>query len=356
MVVLLLALELALACPPVKSQPKSQPTPQSQPKSLPQPQSQASTIRLSGRAMGMTYHILYDQSGPDSSSMHNAADSVLTSLTHIFSTYDSTSVLSQINSSRDVSIRHVVGKDFAHVYKRSEAISDITDGAFNPASGPLTAAWRETGSNGFLMTDSLLQARRDASGFSFFAISDDAEKTLTKRHAQAALDFNGIAKGYAVDQIATFFLERGVRRFLVELGGEIRTSGTHPDGRDWQIAIERPISPNADAQAVISISDVSVATSGNYRTSRFDGDSKIVHIIDPASGRPAFNDLLSVTVIAEDCMTADAFATALMVMGSEKAVHFLTEHSAIDAYLIIGKEEQAYEIYATPGFKKRLIE
>lgn len=314
-----------------------------------------SAIRLSGEAMATTYDIVYVGASVDSADIQLGIDDLLTAQTMMFSTYDSSATLAKINSSRDIDEAHGVGDDFAHVFTLSQQIYKDSDGTFNPAIGPLTLAWGIASEAGEIPSDSRLKRLLEASDVKHFQISDSRPWTIRKADPEAALDFNGIAKGHAVDKIYEYLFSRGLNQFLVELGGEVRTAGNHPDGRAWQIAIEYPAVSEMRAQAVLSINDVSVATSGNYRSVRFDQGRKIVHTIKPQTGQPEDNDLLSVTVIAKDCATADAYATALMVMGGEKAKIFLSEHPELDVYLMIGEDEKNLEVFATPGLEKRLV-
>jgi thiamine biosynthesis lipoprotein len=174
------------------------------------------------------------------------------------------------------------------------------------------------------------------------------------------LDMNAIAQGYAVDVLAGFFDERGIRNYLVEIGGEVRTMGQNRFGYDWRIGIDKPIDglqlPGVQMQAVINLSGRSLATSGNYRRFYVEDGIKYSHTIDPSTGYPVQHGLLSATVVADDCMRADAYATAFMVMGYEKARQYLEEHTGLDAYLIFNDEQGEYRVWYTEGLKKMLSE
>jgi thiamine biosynthesis lipoprotein len=311
--------------------------------------------RLLGRAMGTTYEVVYSNESADSVAIRVSIDSLLLSLTDVFSTYDPNSTLSKINASRDTSVSHIVRADFETVFSLAREIHMDSDKTFNPAIGPLTLAWGIAATAGDLPDEERLVRLRTASNMNHFHLIDGTPKRIRKSDPEAALDFNGIAKGYAVDKMFAFLRSKGLDQFLVELGGEIRTSGSHPDGRAWQIAVEYPSAYDSKAQTVLSVSDASVATSGNYRSVRYVRGRKIVHTIEPRSGLPKSNDLLSVTLIADDCATADAYATALMVMGSKRAITFLADRPHLDAYLMIGQDSQDFEIYLTPGIKQRLV-
>lgn len=315
-----------------------------------------SPVRLTGTAMATTYEVIYTGTDVDSDVLQNDIDSLLTVITGVFSTYDPESTLAKINASRDTTIFHAVEEEFAAVFNLAYSIYQDSNGAFDPAIGPLTLAWGIAAAPGDTPDDDQLARLRTASNMRYFKLSDRPPWTIKKSFPEAALDYNGIAKGYAVDKISEVLRSRGLTQFLVELGGEIRAVGTRSDNHAWQIAIEHPFVSEAVAQTVLSASDISVATSGNYRSVRYAEGRKIVHTIQPRSGLPEFNDLLSVTVLADDCATADAYATALMVMGSKKAKTFLIDRPFLDAYLMIGQNETPFEVYATPGFRRRLVE
>ncbi len=325
---------------------------------------QLESVRFSGKSMSTTYEVVYavtnEVASRNTEGLQAQIDSLLKDLNASFSTYDPASTISLINASRDTSKLHLVKEDFAIVFRRASEIYFDSGKTFNPAIGPLTLAWGIASTTEEMPDEALLERLQSASNMTHFLLSANGTspsliRTVQKYDSLAALDFNGIAKGYAVDKMAELMRDWGYGQFLVELGGEIRTVGNHPTGRPWQIAIEFPSISESRTQAVLSISDVSVATSGNYQTVRYAQGVKIVHTIEPRAGRPHASDLLSVTVLAHDCMTADAYATALMVMGSEKAIEFLASRPDLDAYMLIGQDETDFEIYHTAGMKARLI-
>ena len=172
------------------------------------------------------------------------------------------------------------------------------------------------------------------------------------------LDMNAIAQGYAVDVLCEFLESKGIINYLVEIGGEIKTRGHNPRGTEWKVGIDRPIEglqiPGVDLQAIVEISDRSLATSGNYRKFYEKDGVKYSHTIDPKTGYPVQHGLLSATVLAGDCMRADAYATGFMVMGYEKSREFLLNQSGLDAYLIYNDEEGKYRVWYTDGMKKML--
>jgi thiamine biosynthesis lipoprotein len=186
------------------------------------------------------------------------------------------------------------------------------------------------------------------------------DNRLVRDREGIMLDMNAIAQGYAVDVLAGFFDAENIENYLVEIGGEVRCNGKNRFGLDWRIGIDKPIDglqlPGVQMQAIVQISGRSLATSGNYRRFYEEDGIKYSHTIDPSTGYPVQHGLLSATVVAHDCMRADAYATAFMVMGYEKARRFLEEHTYLDAYLIFNDEAGKYRVWYTAGMEKILSE
>ena len=182
---------------------------------------------------------------------------------------------------------------------------------------------------------------------------------LLKSDPNVSIDVNALAQGYSVDLAARFFDEQGVRNYMVEIGGELRTKGHNPKGQDWKIGIDRPefgnMIPGAALQAIVRLKENSLATSGNYRKFYEENGVKYTHSIDPKTGYPAKQQLLSATIVTDECITADAYATACMVLGLEKAKAMLEKHPELQAYLIYNDDEGKYQVYYTKGFKPMIV-
>ena len=170
------------------------------------------------------------------------------------------------------------------------------------------------------------------------------------------LSCSAVAKGYAVDVITQFLAKKGITNFMVDIGGEIVARGENPKKELWRIGINKPIDDslavNQDLQTILEITDLGLATSGNYRNYYYKDGKKYAHTIDPRTGYPVQHNILSSTVIAKDCMTADALATAFMVMGLEEAEAFCKADTTIDAYFIYSGENGEFKTYYTEGMKK----
>ena len=173
------------------------------------------------------------------------------------------------------------------------------------------------------------------------------------------LDCSAIAKGYGVDVVARTLDQKGVKHNMVAIGGEVVLKGKSPRMKDWRIGINKPIedslSVNQELQPILEISDIGMATSGNYCKFYYKDGKRYAHTIDPRLGTPVQHNILSATVLAKDCTTADAYATAFMVMGLEKALDFCQKHPELNAYFICDGEGDSYEIHYTPGMEKYIV-
>lgn len=266
-----------------------------------------------GMIWNTAYHITYK--GP--ASLKDSILIELEKLSNTFNVFDDSSLISQVNRTDSTP----VNSDFIRVYSMATKIHRMTGGAFDPTIGPIIRAWGfgkgHTPTSDTLMIDSLLLF----CGLDKTRISHDA---LLKDDIRTEFNFSAIAKGYACDKIVEVMKKNGVKNCLVEIGGEIAAIGNGPSGKDWTISIDRPImEPSGDnhqSQAIISFTNMGIATSGNYRNYHKNGDSVNGHTISPLTGRPIQTDILSATVLAQSSMMADALATAFMVVGSDESL------------------------------------
>ncbi len=308
---------------------------------------------FNGFAQGTTYSIVYESNKkftPDT--LQQIVEKILSDFDMSLSLYKDESVLSKINRNEDVK----VDTFFEEVFNKSVSISDMTGGAFDVTVGPLVRAW------GFGPEDhkDFSEEKRDSLlkliGMEKISISNGE---LIKTDPAIRLDFNAIAQGYSVDVIAEYFNDLGIKYYLIEIGGEVRARGTKNDNL-WRIGIDKPednnIIPGQTLQAIIRISNKSLATSGNYRKFYVEDGVKYSHTIDPRTGYPAKNRLLSATILAGDCGTADGIATACMVMGHEKAIEFINSHPEFTAYFVISGTDGSYETWMSESLKEYLSE
>ncbi|HLO79681.1 MAG TPA: FAD:protein FMN transferase [Chitinophagaceae bacterium] len=279
------------------------------------------TINIKGAAQGTSYNITYLAGAY--SNYRQSIDSIFKQIDLSMSTYVPGSIVSRLNRN-DTTV--LVDDHFATVFKKSMEVSENTKGLFDITVAPLVNAYGfgsiKKGPVDEKQVDSLLHYI----GYTKVRLMD---KKLVKESPQVMLDFNAIAQGYTVDVLASFLESKGVHNYLIELGGEIRAKGNKLDGSPWTIGIEQPDESPNDGIALnttISLQNKALATSGNYKKFFVERGHKYTHIINPITGLPAKSNLLSATVIADDCMTADAYATAFMVMGLDSAKQFLSDH------------------------------
>lgn len=308
---------------------------------------------FNGFAQGTTYSVVYVNTGKFPPAMlRTEVEKILHNFDMSLSLYQDSSVVSKINRNEKV----IPDSFFIETFKKSKEVSLLTVGAFDVTVGPLVKAW------GFgpdfhknfseQKKDSLLQLI----GMSKVELRDGI---LIKTDPRVNLDFNAIAQGYAVDVIFRYFKRLGIRNFLVEIGGEVRVKGDK-NGAGWRIGIDRPVDnnmlPGDDLQAVIELKDRALATSGNYRKFYVENGIKYSHTIDPKTGYPASTRLLSATIIADDCATADGVATACMVFGLEKTIEFLNRHPEFEGYLIYSDDDGNFKSWISEPLKRYISE
>ena len=307
-------------------------------------------ISLVGETMGTTYSIKYfhDQG----TNYHSPIDSLLNVFNQSLSTYIPDSEISQFNKD---SIFYFELPFFPKILQRARQIHQLTQGAFNPAVMPLVNAWgfgpQQNPLPDSAEVDSILQLTDFRS-----IVFDDTMVTKLNRYSQ--LDFSAIAKGYGVDIVSEFLRNRGVKQLFVEIGGEVVARGKNDLQEIWTVGINapQPLSDLESMQVVIRLDDRAVATSGNYRNFYIKDGKKYVHTIDPKTGYPIEQSLLSASVFADDCTTADAIATAFMVMGLDRAKKFLEDNPQLEAYLIYSQGNGKLLTFFTEGMKEYIVQ
>jgi thiamine biosynthesis lipoprotein len=298
---------------------------------------QRNIVHFEGSAFGTMYTITY--LGDTDSQLHPQIDSLLADLSHTFSIFDTTSIIYRWNKGEDVELN----EDFLKVLKLSKTISAATDGAFDCTVQPLVQLWG-FGKDGVRHTvaDDTLAAIREFVGFQLVDLQGDS---ILRKDPRVQLNFNAVAKGYAVDRVADWLVENGYTDCLVEIGGEVAARGTK-NGKPWKVGIQVPTKTADGAREsfeTIPLPDRrAVATSGNYRNYFEEGGVRYTHILDPRTGQPERTNLLSVTVLAPDCATADAYATAFMVLGQEKSEQIVKQHPELEAWFIVAEEDGGF--------------
>ena len=301
-----------------------------------------------GQALGTTYHVKYKS--PENRDYSRAFNRIFDAVNASLSTYIPHSDISRINRG-DTTV--VVDSLFVKVLNRSRAIWRATQGYFDPTVGILVNAWGFGPSKSLAQLDSAkVDSLMQFVGLQKVQLLPDGR--IKKENPNVFLDFNALAKGYTLDLIAHYLDAQKVHDYLIEIGGEVRSRGEKHPGQPWSVGIERPEADGTRrVMETLYLKDASMATSGNYRKFRVDSltGRKYVHILDPHTGYSALGRVLSASVLAPDCMTADAYATALMAMARARA--FLAQHKELDALLIYDAED-GLNTYATKGFRQRL--
>lgn len=318
--------------------------------------------RDNGEIFHTSYHVVYDAE----QSLQVGIDSVLQSINASLSMFNPNSTLSKINTSGTEPIDLSYDALALPMIEEALRISEWTHGAFDITVAPLVNLW----GFGFSKSERATQAAIDSIlafvGYENLRLQDGC---LLKKDARVMLDASGIAKGFACDRVALYLESQGVEDYLVEIGGEIRLRGCNENAQVWSVGIDKPIDdPTAvqrELQTVIQLNNKSMATSGNYRNFYMNEGRKVAHTIDPSTGYPVQHSILSATVICDHCLTADALATAFMVMGKDKAIELLESQniaaptdetvsgsaasSPVWAYLIYSDENNQLQTWCSPA-------
>lgn len=316
---------------------------------------------LDGFTQGTTYHIVYKQPySPGyflNTKLHDyqeEIDSLLMEFDRSLSIYLPGSVISRINNNeKDVKVDSL----FRVVFYKAKEVNELSDGAFDITVGPLVNAWGFGPELREQIDSTLIDSLIQFVGMDNVRIEEDM---VIKSEPGVKLDVNAIAQGYSVDIIAGFLGRKRIKNYLVEIGGEIRAAGRKKKGTAWKVGVDKPYDnnyiPGQDLQVILALEDNSMATSGNYRKFFEENGMKYSHSIDPKTGYPVRHNLLSVTVTAPDCMTADAFATAFMILGLEKSVKLVKKLEKIEAYFIYADIDGNFCTEFTDGFGKIIID
>jgi len=304
-----------------------------------------------GYAQGTSYSIKYMMDSDID--YHHQIDSLFEAIDLSLSTYLSTSLISRINKG-DTSLK--LDNHFVKVFTTFQEVSANTNGLFDCTVGPLVNVWGFGTEPAADDIDSL-KIEQIVAQIGYKNVSLKGDSLLSNPNAMA-LDFNAIAQGYTVDVIADFLESKKVQNYLIEVGGEMRVSGLNSREKKWVIGIDKPtkeIDQSDRFQLKLNLTNSSLATSGNYRKFYEKDDKIFSHTINPKTGFPVQHSLLSATVIAEDCMRADAYATAFMVMGVKEAQAYLQSDTTLEAFLIFTNEDKQWETWATEGFERLIV-
>ena len=296
---------------------------------------------FTGATMGTSYSVVVPRiKRADQTHLKSDIDEVLVAINKSMSTYQNDSAISLFNASKSTDWFDVP-QSFAQVLQTALVIAELSDGAFDPTIGPLVNRWGfgSDQSNSLPSSDEVAMLL-EQTGFEKLKLDSTASR-VKKTSGYLQLDLNSVAKGYAVDQLAAVVEALGYHDYLVEIGGELRASGENANGNPWRIGIEHPVSETTSDNGRkygIELTTGAVATSGDYRNAFEHDGRRYSHIIDARHGAPVSHALASVTVVAESAMLADAWATALMVLGPDEGMKIAQTHGL--ACLFIMRDEQ----------------
>lgn len=304
-----------------------------------------------GPIYSTSYHVVYES--PGGIDFSDEIKQKMMQLDYSLSTFNSDSTISKVNRNFDVK----VDKLFKKCFKKGMKISKLTKGAFDMTIAPLVNAWGFGFRNKETITPALIENLLENVGYQKVKLYWNH---VVKKNPAIMLDASAIAKGLAVDHVARFLKSLECKNYMVEIGGEVAAQGVNQNNRTWRVGITKPTEDNPylnqDLQDVVVLSGKAIATSGNYRNYYVEGDKKYAHTIDPKTGYPVQHNLLSATVLANDCMTADGYATAFLVLGVEKSMEIINRICGLEAYLICSGDQGEYKVIYSKGFEKYLTD
>ena len=301
-----------------------------------------------GMVFGTVYNITYQYD----SDLKQDIEAELQKVDNSLSPFNKGSIISKVNRNENPEVNDM----FADVFTLAEEVSAQTGGAFDITVAPLVNMWG-FGTKQFHRPDKeSVDSLMKFVGFNKISLKN---KHVVKQDPNIQLDCSGIAKGYGCDVVARFLRSKGIKNFMVEIGGEVVTSGNSEKRVPWNIGVTKPtddsLQENQELQTVLNVTDKAMATSGNYRNFYVEGGEKFAHTIDPHTGYPVQHSLLSSTVLAHDCATADAYATSFMVLGIDKAKEVLKKHPELMAYFIYSDAKGNLQVWFSPSLKDKIV-
>ena len=314
----------------------------------------AKFMNIRGFIFGSAYNISYESSNKITPEvLKQEVEKVLREFEKSLSSYDTSSLINRINRNEDVKVDAYIEE----IFEKAVMISEMSGGALDITVGPLIRAWGFDAERQKSFSENQLDSLLNLVGMDKVKLMDGK---IIKSNPNIILDFNAMAKGFSVDVVARYFDKLGINNYLVEIGGELRTKGTR-NGNLWRIGIDMPDDSNftqgqLPLHAVVRVTNKSVATSGDYRRFYVEDGVKYSHTIDPKTGYPIRNRMLSVTAFADECAIADGIATVCMVLEPDKAQEFINSHPEFSAYMIYSGINGEYEIWMSESLKQYVEE
>ena len=305
--------------------------------------------KYSDFVFGTTFTVTYQCD----SNMNRSIKDELMKVDFSLSPYNEKSIITAINNNQDVTPDQM----FMDVFQLAMDVSRDTNGAFDITVAPLVNAWGFGFKNGVKPSPRQVDSLRQIIGYQKVSVENGK---IRKQDPRMMLDCSAIAKGYGTDVLARFLRSRGVKNYMVEVGGEIVTSGLNPERLPWKVGVIKPnddsLNVSHEVQTVLNVTDIAMATSGNYRRFYYKDGKKFAHTIDPNTGYPVQHNILSATVLAKTCAQADAYATSFMVMGLDGAKKVLERHPELMAYLIYDDGNGKNAVWFSPSLKDKIAD
>ena len=302
-----------------------------------------------GMVFGTVYNITYQYD----SDIKQDIEAELQKVDNSLSPFNKTSIISKVNRNENPKVDEM----FTEVFNLAAKVSSETGGAFDITVAPLVNMWG-FGTKQFHRPDKeSVDSLMRFVGFHKVSLRDGH---VVKSDPRIQLDCSAIAKGYGCDVVARYLRSKGIKNFMIEIGCEVVTSGQNEKQLPWKIGVTKPtddsLQDNQELQTILNVTDKAMATSGNYRNFYIDGGRKLAHTIDSHTGYPVQHSLLSSTVIASDCATADAYATSFMVLGVDKAKEVLSRHPELMAYFIYSDKNGKMNVWFSPALKDKIAD
>jgi thiamine biosynthesis lipoprotein len=308
--------------------------------------------RIEGRTMGTTYHVTVVARGT-APGLQEKIDRRLEEIDRSLSTYREDSEISRFNRLRQVGEEFRVSGDFLRVMQTAARVFTLSGGAWDGTVRPLVDLWGfgPAGPVGEPPPPERVASRLAEVGFQKIEIRETG--ALVKRQASVTLDLSSIAPGYGVDQVAEVIRGEGFTDFLVEIGGEVAAAGSRRDGRPWRVGIGRPRVDAApdEVYRIAPLRDAAFSTSGDYRNFFVRDGVRYSHVLDPRTGRPVANGVVSVSILAPDCALADGLSTAVMVLGVEAGLALVERLEGVEGLIVVEMPDGRLEDHPSSGFR-----
>ena len=302
-----------------------------------------------GFIFGTVYHVTYQYNRD----LKDEIEAELNKVDNSLSPFNNQSVITAVNQNKNPEVNEM----FSDVFNLAEQVSQETDGAFDITVAPMVNLWGFGFKKGISPSKQKIDSLRQIVGYKKVSLRDGH---VIKADKRIMLDCSAIAKGYGSDVVARYLRSKGITNFMIEIGGEIVTSGKSEKRLPWKIGVTKPTddsqNTNQELETVLNVTDKAMATSGNYRNFYYKGGKKYAHTIDPKTGYPVQHSLLSSTVLASNCATADAYATAFMVLGIDKAKVVLQKHPELMAYFIYAGPDGKMKVWFSPSLRDKIAE